>query len=181
IAAAWEPETNASAQILVPRRQRLHLESDGWSPSTPPGGVRGKVHHLSALTPEAVKAEAAEIQDAIVFIDDDTLSALRPFMYGKAQDAISLITSEGARALLLGLGEINNAPTMFGSGLFGSAGFTGSLEPLPTGSIGKEDALLLLRMLDRGRVEVEFSFTNRIREHMNVDNIVGEIAGSDPT
>jgi hypothetical protein len=50
IAAAWEPETNASAQILAPRHQRLHLESDGWSPSTPPGGVRGTVHHLSALT-----------------------------------------------------------------------------------------------------------------------------------
>lgn len=181
IVAAWEPETNASAQILVPRRQRLHLESDGWSPSTPSGGIRGKIHHLSALDPDAIRAEAADIKEAIVLIDEDTLNALKTFTYGKIQDAISLITSEGARALLLGLGQTNNAPAMFGSGLFGSASFTGSLEPLPTGSIGKEDTLLLRRMLDRGPVEVEFSFTNRIREHVKVDNIVGEIPGSDPT
>jgi len=181
IATAWEPETNASAQILVPRRQRLHLESDGWSPSTPPGGIRGKIHHLSAFDPDTVRAEAAEIKGAIVLIDEETLSVVKPFLVGKAQDAISLITSEGARALLLGLGETNNAPAMLGSGLFSSAGFTGSLEPLPTGSIGKEDTLLLRRMLDRGPVEVEFSFTNRIREHVKVDNIVGEIPGSNPT
>jgi hypothetical protein len=127
-----------------------------------------------------VKAEAAGIREAIVLIDEDTLSGVKPFLVGKAQDAISLITSEGARAILVGLGETNNAPAMLGSGLFSSAGFTGSLESLPTGSIGKEDTLLLRRMLDRGPVEVEFSFANRIREHVKVDNIVGEIPGSDP-
>ncbi len=46
ISATWEPETYATASIIEPHVQRLHLESDGWSPSTPAGGVRGNVLYL---------------------------------------------------------------------------------------------------------------------------------------
>jgi hypothetical protein len=35
ITATWEPETWAVGRILIPYERRLHLESDGWSPSTP--------------------------------------------------------------------------------------------------------------------------------------------------
>ena len=38
IPAAWEPETVATARMILPHDQRLHLESEGWSPSTAPGG-----------------------------------------------------------------------------------------------------------------------------------------------
>lgn len=171
---AWEPEVWATGQILLPHRQRLHLESDGWSPSTPPGGVRGNVYHLTALTPEAVKAEAAQIKGSIVLVDEDTFKAAEPLLWGKAIDTLSLIASEGARALLLGIGATNNVPSM------ASLGDNGSITPLPIGNVGQEDTLLLRRLLDRGPVEVEFSFTNRIREHVKVDNIVAEIPGSDP-
>src|SRR5580658_8096718 len=34
ITNTWEPEVWASARIIAPHEQRLHLEADGWSPST---------------------------------------------------------------------------------------------------------------------------------------------------
>jgi len=175
IAATWEPETWASGNILTPHEQRLHLESDGWSPSTPPGGVRGKVYHLSAFTSDAVKADAAQIKDAIVLVDSDSFKAADPLLFGKALETSALIASEGARAVLLGNGGENNVPTEFGIG----AG-NGAIAQIPVGDLGTEDTLLLRRMLDRGPVEVEFTFTNRIREHAKVNNVVAEIPGSDP-
>ncbi|MGP8252260.1 MAG: M20/M25/M40 family metallo-hydrolase [Terracidiphilus sp.] len=175
IAATWEPETWASGKILSPHEQRLHLESDGWSPSAPPGGVRGKVYHLSAFTPEAVKAEAAGIKDAIVLMDMDTFKAAEPLLFGKAIETAALIAGEGARAVLLGYGGTDNVPTESGVG----AG-NGAIAPIPVGDLGTEDTLLLRRMLDQGPVEVEFTFTNRIREHVKVNNVVAEIPGSDP-
>jgi carboxypeptidase Q len=175
ITDSWEPETWATARILVPHEQRLHLESDGWSPSTPHGGVRGRVYHLSALTPEAIKAESPQIKDTLVLIDQDTVEKSGPFLFGKFLDGIALLADEGARGLLLGIGAVNNVPSM--------AGLTccnGKVASLPVANVGLEDTLLLGRLLERGPVEVEFSFTNRVREHAKVDNVVAEIPGSDP-
>src|ERR1700761_9619323 len=62
IPATWEPETVAIGRIVAPHEQRLYLESEGWSPSTPPGGIRGNVFVLKTLSEEAVKADAAKIK-----------------------------------------------------------------------------------------------------------------------
>jgi hypothetical protein len=175
IAATWEPETWASGKILTPHEQRLHLESDGWSPSTPPGGVRGKIFYLSALTPETVKAQAAGIKDAVVLLDEDSFKAADPLLFGKALDTMALVAGEGARAVLMGGGGTNNVETEFGIG----AG-NGTIAPIPVADLGTEDTLLLKRMLRHGPVEVEFTFSNRIRKHVQVNNVVAEIAGSDP-
>ena len=174
IAATWEPETFATARILSPHVQRLHLESDGWSASTPAGGVRGNVYHLKKLSPDGVKAEAAQIKDAIVLIDRESIASAGPLLFGKALDSVAQIKDAGARALLLGIGDTNNVSSMAGL-----AGLNGSISPLPVGNVGREDTLLLRRYLDRGPVEVEFSFTNRTREHVKVDNVVAEIPGTD--
>jgi carboxypeptidase Q len=175
ITDSWEPETWATARILVPHEQRLHLESDGWSPSTPGGGVRGPVYHLSALTSEAIQAEAPQIKESLVLIDEDTIAKSGPFLFGKFLDGIAALANEGARGLLLGIGATNNVPSMAGLSCC-----NGKVSSLPVANVGLEDTLLLRRLLDRGPVEVEFSFTNRVREHANVDNVVAEIPGSDP-
>jgi len=174
MAATWEPETWATARILTPHEQRLHLESDGWSPSTPEGGVRGSVYHLSALTPDAVKAEADKVKGSLVLIDEDTLAKSGPFLFGKFLDSIAMVAGEGARGLLLGIGATNDVPSI--------AGLTccnGAAAPLPVANVGAEDTLLLKRLMEKGPVEVEFSFRNRIREHVKINNVVAEIPGSD--
>ena len=55
IPSAWEPETDGVAHILKPHVQRLHVESEGWAPSTPEGGVRGEVFMLPKLSVASVK------------------------------------------------------------------------------------------------------------------------------
>jgi carboxypeptidase Q len=175
IAATWEPETEATARILSPHEQRLHLESEGWSPSTPSDGVRGNVFYLKALTPEAVKADAANIKGAIVLLDGPSVAAAGELLLGKIFDALHLVDEEGAKAIIFGLGTTNNA-----SSLIGNTAFAGTVDPVPSGNLGQEDTLLLKRLLEKGPVEVEFSFKNRVREHVQVNNVVAEIAGSDP-
>jgi carboxypeptidase Q len=172
--ASWEPETLATARMIAPHEQRLHLESEGWSPSTPPGGIRGNVYYLDELSLDAVKSRADKIKGSIVLIDAKSFEAHIKDGFGKVFGALDLLSSEGAKGLILGIGAVNNAPSMVGI-----TNFDGSLANIPTGNLGQEDTLLLQRLLEKGPVEIEFSFKNRIVEHVKVDNVVAEIPGSD--
>jgi hypothetical protein len=170
--AAWEPETVATGRILLPHEQRLHVESEGWSPSTPAGGVRGKVFWLKALSPEEIKANAAAMTGAIVLIDEEALEGALEKGLGKAFDALDAVEKSGATGILMGVGAINNAPSMLGA-----TDFVGRLATIPIGNLGLEDTLLIKRLSDHELVEVEFAFKNRIREHVKVENVVAEIPG----
>ena len=172
--ASWEPESLATARMISPHEQRLHLESEGWSPSTPPGGVRGNVVYLDEISVDAVKSNAHEIKGNIVLVDRKSLESHIKDGFGKVFDALNLLADEGARGLILGLGATNNSPSMIGN-----TNFTGSLANIPTGNLGAEDTLLLERLLEKGPVEIEFSFKNRIAEHVKVDNVVAEIPGKE--
>src|SRR5580692_1796707 len=153
IPATWEPETLATARMLKPHEQRLHLESEGWSPSTPEGGVRGNVYYLKNVDPDAVKADAAHLKGAIVLIDGASISTDPEHRFGRIFDGLRMVGEEGARAVILGIGTTNNASSMVGV-----TGFSGTLANVPCGNLGEEDTLLLKRLLAEGPVEVEFSF-----------------------
>lgn len=172
IPATWEPETLATARMIEPHEQRLHLESEGWSPSTPPGGVRGNVYDLPELSVEAVKSHAGQIKGNIVLIDGKSLGSHIQDGFGKMFDAMNLLAGEGATGLVLGIGTTNNAPDMIGY-----TNFSGAPANIPTGNLGEEDTLLLKRLLENGPVEIEFNFKNRLVEHVKVDNVVAEIPG----
>src|SRR5258708_39514066 len=51
----------------------------------------------------------------------------------------------------------------------------GQISDMPVAQLGLEDDLLIKRMLDKGRVTVQFSFKNRIRRNVEVQNVVAEI------
>jgi hypothetical protein len=172
IANTWEPDEWAMARITSPREMRLHLESDGWAPSTPKGGVKGKVFYLKALTEEAVKAAAPDIKDAIVLMDRDSMDG--PLLWGKQLDLVDLMVQEGAKAFLLGVGGQDNVAVMFGL-----AGVNGGVAKAPVANVGREDTLLLRRMLEKGPVEVEFSYRNKVRDRVKVPNVVADIPGMD--
>ncbi|HLY43031.1 MAG TPA: M20/M25/M40 family metallo-hydrolase [Terracidiphilus sp.] len=172
--ALWEPETYATARIIAPHEQRMHMESDGWSPSTPPGGVRGRVYYLHSFKPDEIKSDAAQIKDAVVLIDRGTFAATEGFQFGNAIDGMDMMVNEGAQAFLYGMGYTNDVASMLGIG----AG-NGKIARAPVGNVGNEDTSLLRRLLERGPVEVEFSFKNKVREHAKVDNVVAEIPGTD--
>ena len=172
IPATWEPETVGTGRIVEPREQRLHLESEGWSPSTPEGGVRGPVFHLpNENSAEAIQDNAAKIKGSIVLIDADSRHAGSEVPEGVVTDNDKLLAKLGALAVITASSAAQDAVSVGGSV------WDGSLLPLPTANLGQEDVLLLRRMLDKGPVTVEFSFRNRIREHVKVDNVVAEIPG----
>ena len=174
VPATWEPETVATARMIAPHEQRLHLESEGWSPSTPAGGVKGNVYWLKTLTADSVKADAAKIKGAIVLVDEPTiLGNDGPTLFGQMFDNLHLLGEEGAKGLIFGLGAGNNVPSPIGN-----TAFKGMVDPLPSGNLGMEDTLLLKRLLAAGPVEVEFNLRNRVRTHVPVNNVVAEIAGS---
>jgi hypothetical protein len=152
----------------------LHLESEGWSPSTPAGGVRGNVYYLDELSVNIVKSRADKIKGSIVLLDRDSFESHIKDGFGKVFEAIDSLSGEGARGLILGIGATNNAPSMVGV-----TNFDGSLANIPTGNLGQEDTLLLKRLLEKGPVEIEFSFKNRISEHVKVNNVIAEIPGRD--
>ncbi len=189
IPATWEPETLATARMILPHEQRLHLESEGWSPSTPEGGVRGDVLYVSDLQSATLTASAGRIKGAIVLVDDTSLKSVESKGLGLLFDGLDQIGAEGAKAILLGVGATNDAPNMVGV-----TNFVGSIANVPVGNLGMEDTLLLKRLLERGGVasggpdhepanhepvEVEFRFRNRIRENVAVNNVVAEIPGTD--
>ena len=55
--------------LLTPIARILHVESLGWSPSTPAGGVKGEVVVVDDVTPETLKAQAEKFKGKIVFLD----------------------------------------------------------------------------------------------------------------
>lgn len=168
----WEPESAVTAHITAPREQTLHMVSEGWSPSTPLGGVQANVFYLPALNPAQVKHDAAKIRGSVVLIDWQSVGD--ELIFGDITDAIHLLSAEGAQGILFGMGRINNSQEMIGNGLL-----TAKAEPIPAGSLGLEDTLLLKRMLKDGPVRVQFQFSNRLRENVKVDNVVAEIPGTD--
>jgi hypothetical protein len=175
IPATWEPEGVATARMIAPHEQQLHLVSEGWSPSTQHGGVRGNVIYLGAATMDAVREQASKIKDSIVLVDEASIRAgEQAGGFGALFDALDMLKGEGAKGLVLGIGAVNNANNMVGI-----TNFDGSLADIPTGNLGEEDTTLLKRLLARGPVEIEFSFTNRIREHVKVDNVVADLPGSE--
>lgn len=174
IPATWEPETIGTGRILTPHEQRLHLESDGWSPSTPEGGIRGPVFHLPSENDTAsIHANADKIKGAIILIDADSRRAApEDTPEGVVADNNKLLAQLGALAVLT-TGTTQNAVSVGGSV------WDGHLLPLPTANVGEEDALLLRRLMDHDSVTIEFSFKNRIRHNVQVDNVIADIPGSE--
>jgi len=171
--AAWEPEINAVGRMIEPHEQTLHLISVGWAPSTPAGGIRGKVVLIrNLLLPEMLNEDRDKIRGNIALIDRSSYSFPNGLMVGQYFAALSSLARYGARAVLVGGGRSAN-DVEYG----GAATSDGSIAALPIARLGREDLQLLVRLLEKGPVTVEFSYRNRIRTPAQADNVVAEIRG----
>lgn len=170
IPSTWEPEVAATGRIVEPRLQTLHIYSLGWSPSTPDKGVRGAVVYLKQLTPEGVDAEKDKLDNKVVLVDRDSIGPAPEF--SRILQALDRLRQLHPLALLyVGIENGAESTTAFT--------FDGSISPYPTAQVGLEDMLLMKRMLEKGPVTVEFSYKNRIRKSVEVNNVIAEIPGSD--
>jgi carboxypeptidase Q len=164
----------ASGQLLSPMSRSLHLESLGWSPSTPAGGVRGEVLIVDDVTPEAVKALAPKMKDKIIVVDVGKVFAhgwvkvLEPleasYKTFKDSGAVGIVFPSGGRSNVLDAEDPN-----WGSELLS----------MPGAQIGMEDFQLIRRSLEKGPVTMQFELKNTTSGPIQVNNVVAEIRGSE--
>src|SRR6202158_3160274 len=173
IPAVWQRGT-ASGAMLSPLSRPLYVASLGWAPSTPPGGVRGKVAVVAEWGREALKPREAELRGKIVLLDASKIYAEG---YGKAlpklEAAWAAFQKGGVLAAIMPDREKSNVLNAH-DGVWGA-----KLLPLPVAEVGMEDAKLIQRELERGPVSIQLAIENKTSGETTVNNVVAEIRGSE--
>lgn len=166
----------AEAYLYSPIERRLHMESVGWTPSTPRAGVKGEVVVVSDISETTLRALASSIKDRIVLFDTEHVFA-DGFnkVYPKLIASYSIFKALGAQALVLPDAVHNN---VLGDWTDIDNG-KGEILPLPIAEIGMEDASLIRRLLARGPVVIGFSYENQISGPVSSSSVIAEIHGSD--
>lgn len=161
----------AHGRIVSPLDRPLHIESLGWAPSTPAGGVKGEVISLAEIAPDKIKAQAGKLKGRVVMLNLSSIFADGFGGFAKLIAALPIYKEAGAAALIVGDGERNNVLNAFG--------FTwgGRVSPLPLAQIGMEDNKLIERLMARGPVSIEFAYDNHVSGPTQVNNVVAEIPG----
>jgi len=165
----------AQGRIVAPIVRHLTIESVGWAPSTPLGGARGEVIVVRDVSPAAIKAKAGELKDRIVLLDHR-----RAFQQDEREALVQirasyqLLAEANASAVLLANDRLIN--NVLG-GWVDNDNYHAAVLPLPVAEIGREDNQLLLRLLKRGPVKVEFEHQNQVSGPVTVNNVIAEIPG----
>jgi carboxypeptidase Q len=171
----WE-RGYARAEMLAPLQRPLHVESMGWAPSTPAGGVESEVFLLNDLSESNIKGSADQIRNHIVMLDLAKAYRENRAKAGQmARAAYGLLAEEGALAVLLPGREPNNIVSAH------SADWHANLSPLPIVDLGMEDGGLIRRALAApdGRVRMKLEVQNKIAGPTTVHNVIAEIHGSE--
>src|ERR1700722_1948412 len=166
IPATWEPAGPATGQIEKPVVHELHIYSVGWSPSTPPQGVKGEVVYIPSLA----KAEKAQVAGKIALIDSSSYG--EKYTISSVYEGFDHLNSLAPAAVLTT--GIANGEESLSAGDLG-----GAITPVPWAQIGREDSLLIKRVLDHGPVNLHFTLANNIRKDVKVPNVIAEIPGSE--
>ena len=164
----------AEGQITAPLQRSLHLQSLGWSPSTPAGGVQGEVLVVDDVSPDHVKALGNQPKGKIIAYDLGKIFAhgwttALPQMeatYQRFKDA-------GATALLFPDSEKDEVLNAF------SPDWGSRLCVLPAAQVGMEDWELMRRLAGKGPVSIQFALQNTTSGPIQANNIVAEIKGSE--
>ncbi|HEX8457675.1 MAG TPA: M20/M25/M40 family metallo-hydrolase [Pyrinomonadaceae bacterium] len=162
----------AEARMIAPLERTLYLESLGWAPSTPAGGVRGEIYLLAELSRDFIKREAGKIKGRIVMLDLSSLLKDGYSAFAKLVAAQELLKDAGAAAVVVGATDANNVLNAF------NLNWGARISPLPLAQLGMEDAKLVQRFLAQGTtVSVEFQYENRTGGAIEDVNVVAEIRG----
>ena len=170
VSNGWD-RGSARGRMISPMDRPIHIQSLGWAPSTPPGGVKAEVIMFSELAPEKIKAQAGKLKGRAVMLDLATVFADGFSAFAKLIAALPILRDVGASAIVVSDNERNNVLNAFG--------FTwgGQLSPLPLAQVGMEDGKLIERLLAKGPVTLEFAFENRTSGPIQVNNVIAELQG----
>jgi hypothetical protein len=172
IARGWE-RMSARGRILAPIDQPLHVESLGWMPSTPDGGVEGEVVLVKDLAPERVAAQRS-LKGRIALVMGGEKVGNPYERGGRRENLDARLRDAGAIAILSPDDDAGNQLTArrreFGT----------DVGALPEAQIGRDDARTIRRLLDRGVVRIALDLRNRITPGaVTVHSVLAEIRGRD--
>ena len=169
IERGWE-RVSARARILAPVDRAFHVESLGWTPSTPEGGFEAEIVAIESFAIAAIAPRL--LQGRIVLLPEgdppgDTETAAR------ARGVLSeTLRAAGALAILSPDSDPGNELSARGFG-YGTA-----ITALPVAQIGGDDAKMLHGLLARGAVRVSLDVRNRISPAVvTTHNVIADIAG----
>jgi carboxypeptidase Q len=163
---------SAHGELLTPIVRPLHLESLGWSPSTPPGGIKGEVVVIDNVYADNIKAQPDRIRGRIVILDTAKIFAegwvkVLPAL----QASYQLLKDAGAIALVFPSRDRNNVLSAT------DPDWGARLLVLPGAQVGMEDWELIRRSLTKGPVTLQFELQNTTTGPEPVDNVIAEIKG----
>ncbi|HEX8088517.1 MAG TPA: M20/M25/M40 family metallo-hydrolase [Blastocatellia bacterium] len=166
----WE-RGQSRGRMISPVERAIHIESLGWAPSTPAGGIKGEVMLVGDIDPEKINAQADKIKGRVLMLDLSAIFATGLGGFGRLLASFQRFKDAGAGAVIVADSERNNVLNAFGF-TWGAA-----LSPLPIAQIGMEDGKLIGRLLEKGPVIVEFQYENKVTGPLQVNNVIAEIAG----
>jgi carboxypeptidase Q len=161
----------AHGELLTPIARPLHLESLGWSPSTPPGGIKGEVIIVDNVSPDAIKTQSDKLRGKIILLDVTKLFAEGVRALPALEASYKLFKDAGAVAIVFSSHERNNVLSAT------DPNWGASLLGLPGAQIGMEDWQLIRRSLESGPVTIQFELHNTISGPNQVNNVIAEIRG----
>jgi carboxypeptidase Q len=161
----------ARARVLAPLEHILHVDSLGWSISTPKGGVSSRVVLLKDVTPQAIKFATQEISGHIVMLDTQSIFAKGWYAgFPLLINSFQPLKDAGAVAVMVPSWEPNNL-------IFRLDANACRATTLPIAQIGLEDAKLIRRLKAKGTVSIELELQNQVTGPAQVFNVIAEIRG----
>ena len=170
IGRGWE-RASAHARIVAPVEQTLHVDSLGWMPSTPDGGIEGEVVVVPDLSPDKIAAQRS-LKGRIALLPDGE-------PYGNPYDRSRVRQNIDARLRDAGVIAFLSPDTDAGNQLSARwRGFDAELGALPAAQIGRDDAQTIRTLSERDTVRIAIDLQNRVSPgEVTVRNVVAEIRG----
>ena len=179
----WVPGDVYKAEIVSPFPQPLVLQPLGGTPSTGPDGITAEVVEFASLA-ELQAAPDGRLAGKIAYVSHAMTPTQDGSHYGYFGGARfvgpGVAAAKGALAIVIksiGTDNRRNPHT-------GIIRFPEGVDPIPAGALALPDAANLERMFDRAGdrpIMLKLTLTPRWLGTTTSGNVVGEIAGRDPS
>jgi hypothetical protein len=165
----WQ-RVSARGRLLSPDEQPLHIQSLGWMPSTPEGGMEAEVALVTDLAPDKIASQAS-LRGRIALVGG--MGFGDPFERATRQHRLDeRLRAAGAIAMLsIEEGQGNELSARLPDDRT-------DIGVLPAAQILRDEAQTIRRLLDRGPVRMALDIRNRITPGpVTVHNVIAEIRG----
>jgi len=168
-------EGDTRLELLGPEKFPVRLVAEGWSPSTPPGGIEADLIDVGPGAEDDFARAGSAVKGAILLVSTEIGStwadlfneyALPPAIIDRAmKGGAAAILWMGARERLLLYRHTNTGEDQ--------------LDVIPQAMVAREDAMRLARAIvaSPGKLRVRFTMPNKIGGPVDQFNVIGEIRG----